>query len=228
MLLANRRQPPIALLLTVPLNSIGVIASLWMTKGNIGQALQLIFQIWLLIFPIAWLFWIEHKPLKISSPKKRDWIIGITLGLLMLVVILAIYFFIAKYWIDVDYIREKVKTIGFVNPFIFQIAGAYLIFVNSFIEEYFWRWFVFRRCRELINGKKSVFLTAFLFTLHHIFVLAAYTDWRMVLLGSLAVFTAGALWSAYYRRYKSIWGSYFSHALVVLALYIIAWQILFG
>ena len=99
---------------------------------------------------------------------------------------------------------------------------------SSLIEEYFWRWFVYSRCEKLVSGKIAVFLTALFFTLHHTIGLTAFTDWRTALVGSLAVLIAGIIWSEYYRRYRSIWSNYFSHAIADLALHIVAWQVFFG
>lgn len=226
--LARRRRALLALILTVPFTSIGAIMSLLLAPGMGGQIVLIICQIWLLVVPVAWLLWIEQQPLKIPKPKRRDWLLGTIVGLLMFSLILAIYWLFAKHWINGVEVLNKVQQVGIVNQLFFIMGCVYLALINSLIEEYFWRWFVYRRCEELISERAAVFLAAFLFTLHHIIVLGFYADWRMVVIGTLAVFTAGVVWSECYRRYRSIWSSYISHAMAGLAIYIAAWQILFG
>lgn len=105
----------------------------------------------------------------------------------------------------------------------------YFTFINALIEEYIWRWFVYKKCEVLVSGTKAVLLAAMLFTLHHIIALAAYTaDWGVVILGSVGVFIAGAVWSWCYLTYRTLWSSYISHILADLAIAIVGWHLLFG
>jgi uncharacterized protein len=103
-----------------------------------------------------------------------------------------------------------------------------VILVNAMVEEYFWRWFVYRRCEELFPVKLAIPLSTLFFTLHHTIGLAILTDWKLATLGSIGVFAAGVIWSACYRRYRSLWSNYFSHAMADLALHLATWHILFG
>ncbi|MBW4518953.1 MAG: CPBP family intramembrane metalloprotease [Scytolyngbya sp. HA4215-MV1] len=224
----HRRRELLALLLTVPFPSIGAIMSLLIAPGVSGQIGLIICQMWLLVLPIAWLLGVDQQPLRIPKPKRRDWITGIVVGLLMFSIILVIYWLFAKQWINQAEVLNQVKQVGLISQPIFLMGCIYFALINSLIEEYIWRWFVYRRCEELISARGAVFLTAGFFTVHHIIVLIFYTDWKIVVLGTLAVFVAGLVWSESYRRYRSIWSSYVSHSMAGLAIYIAAWQILFG
>ena len=146
----------------------------------------------------------------------------------MFITILIIYWFLIRHWIDVDSVRDRLQIIGNINRQVFILGGIYFSFINAMIEEYFWRWFVYSRFEEVVDSQLAVFLTAFFFTLHHTIALAIFTNWQVALIGSLAVFIAGVIWSEYYRRYRSIWSNYFSHAIADIALHIVAWQVFFG
>ncbi len=202
--------------------------SLLIAPGIVGQSILIICQLWLLLLPIAWLFWVERKPVNISKPKQRDWITGVVIGLLMFCVILAAYSLFLSHWINVADVREKIQKIANINQDTFKFGGFYFIFVNALIEEYFWRWFIFSRCEEVVPGKVAVLFSALFFMVHHTIGLAVLTNWRVALVGSLAVFVAGALWSEYFRRHRSIWSNYFSHAIADLALHFVAWQVFFA
>jgi uncharacterized protein len=228
MMQSTRRRALIALALSVPFTSIGATMSLLIAPGAIGQTVLVICQIWLLFLPIVWLRRIERKPLTVSRPKQRDWIVGATIGLLMFCIILAAYWLFLRHWINAADIQRKVRRISNIDPLSFQLGGFYFTVINALIEEYFWRWFIYRRCEEVVSQRAAVFLSASFFTLHHTIGLAVFTDWRVTIVGTLSVFAAGAVWSECYRRYRSVWGNYFSHAAADLALHIIAWQILFG
>ena len=223
----NRFQSLTALLLGVPFTSIGAIFLLLLFPGLAGKTVLIICQIWLLILPIIWLVKIEQKSIEISPPKRFDWIAGIIIGLLMFGIILAVYWLLLRQWIDVDFVRAKLKQVGNLDRQAFVFGGAYFILINALIEEYFWRWFIYSRCEDLVSSKIAVFLSAVFFTLHHTIGLIVFTNLRVTLVGTIAVFVAGVLWSEYYRRYRSIWGNYFSHAIADLALHIVAWQVFF-
>jgi membrane protease YdiL (CAAX protease family) len=225
---SDRQNALLALILLVPAASIGVEMSLFITPGTIGTIASVLCGLWLLGLPIAWSVLRDRYQLHLSQPKYQELLAGTVLGLLMFGIILGTYSLFGQHWIDAADAKAKVQQMGLSNPNIFLIVQGYFVLINSFIEEFIWRWFVYKKCEIIIPGKAAIFLSALFFTLHHIIVLAAYTDWRGVILGSLAVFAAGAIWSWCYLAYRSLWASYISHAIADLALSIIAWQTLFS
>ncbi len=224
---SDRQNAQLALILLVPASSIGVAMSLFIAPGTIGTIVSVLCGLWLLILPIAWSILGDRYQLHLSLPKYQELLVGTVLGLLMFGIILGIYGLFGQQWIDATDAKSKVQQMGLSNPMILLIVQAYFVLINSLIEEFIWRWFVYKKCEILIPGKAAIFLSALFFTLHHIIVLAAYTDWRGVILGSLAVFAAGAIWSWCYLAYRSLWASYISHAIADFALSIIAWKTLY-
>ena len=224
----DRQNAQLALILLVPASSIGVAMSLFIAPGTIGTIVSVLCGLWLLGLPIVWSVLGDRYQLHLSLPKYQELLVGIVLGLLMFGIILGTYWFFGQQSIDAADAKSKVQQMGLSNPTIFLIVQAYFVLINSLIEEFIWRWFVYKKCEILIPGKAAIFLSALFFTLHHTIVLAAYTNWHGVILGSLAVFAAGAIWSWCYLTYRSLWASYISHAIADLALAIIAWRILFS
>jgi membrane protease YdiL (CAAX protease family) len=112
---------------------------------------------------------------------------------------------------------------GIGSPGIYLAFAAYLTFVNSLLEEYVWRWFVFEQCAVLMPNKAAVPAAALFFTLHHVLALRLQFGWLITLLGSLGVLTGGALWSGLYLRYHSIWPGYLSHVCIDLVILTIGW-----
>ena len=53
-------------------------------------------------------------------------------------------------------------------------------------------------------------------------------DWPLVVLGSLGVFIGGVTWSWMYRKYRSVWVPYVSHAMVDIAIFAVGADVLFG
>jgi hypothetical protein len=105
---------------------------------------------------------------------------------------------------------------------------VYLSTINALLEEYVWRWFVFRRCEDLAGGWPAAVLAGLFFTVHHVFALRAQFGWNVTVLGSVGVFAGGVIWSWCYLRYRSIWPGYISHVLADVAFLVIGGLILFG
>ncbi len=224
----SRSNALIALLLLVSAACLGRVMALYVS-GSLGQIAFSLCQVGLLTLPLAWFFWVDRGKLSISLPKRRELLAGTVLGLLMFGIILGAYWFFGQHWIDATDVRAKAQQVGISSPTIYFLGALYWTFINSLFEEYIWRWFVYSKCEVLIPGTGAVLLCGLLFTLHHIIALSAYTqNWLVVILGSLGVFLAGAIWSWCYLSYRSIWSSYFSHVLADLAIAIVCWQLLFG
>ncbi|MGL5062183.1 MAG: CPBP family intramembrane glutamic endopeptidase [Microcoleus sp.] len=224
----SRKTACLALILLVPAATISILTGLYAATEIWGQKLSFLCQVWLLIFPIAWSLCVDRFKFRFSPPKYRELVAGFIWGILMFAVIIGVYKLFGQGAIDPVTAREKARQLGINSPTIYFIVEAYFVLINSLIEEFTWRWFVCNKCQILMPGTGAIFLSSLFFTLHHIFVLAAYTQGWIVILGSLAVFTAGVIWSQCYLTYRSLWSSYISHAIADLALAIIAWQILFS
>ncbi|MCU0532580.1 MAG: CPBP family intramembrane metalloprotease [Hydrococcus sp. Prado102] len=223
-----RHNPLLPVILIVVASSFGTAMSLHIAPGILGKTIYLFCHLLMLAVPLIWYVWMERGTIKISPPKLKELVAGTVLGLLIFGAILAAYWFVGRNWIDLESIRMRAQQAGTGNASIYLIGAIYFSFVNSLFEEYIWRWFIASKCAIIIPGIGAIFLSALLFTLHHIIGLAAYVDWRVVLVGSFGVFVGGAIWSWSYLTYRSIWSSYISHILADLAIAIVGWQLLFG
>ncbi|WP_204137418.1 CPBP family intramembrane glutamic endopeptidase [Halomicronema sp. CCY15110] len=217
----------IALVLVVGAANLGIVARLY-GQGAGGQALFVATRVWILVLPLLWVWRIDRQSLSLGWPTRQEWWVGGWLGLAMFGVIYGAYVLLGQRWIDVEVTRSQATAVGLLNPWIFAAFAIYFTFVNALVEEYIWRWFVYRKCEVLVPGGGAVALAALCFTLHHVVSLFGFTEnWVVTSLGSIGVFVAGATWSACYLRYQSLWACYISHAWADLAIAIVAWQILF-
>jgi uncharacterized protein len=224
----ERNRSIIALLLIVPITSIGALCSTVIFPGAIGQGIAICGGIWLLVFPILWQVSIERQPLKLRYALD-GWLIGVILGVIMFGVILGSYWFAGRYWLNIPDIRARVSQMGMNIPLMVFGFGTFQTLVNSLIEEYVWRWFVYYHCARLWTQRLAIWISAGFFTLHHIILMIAECDdWRLVVVGSIAVFVAGVLWAKCVQIYRSLLPSYLSHLAADLALQIVSWHILLG
>ncbi|MBE9101880.1 lysostaphin resistance A-like protein [Vacuolonema iberomarrocanum] len=228
MLLHSRWNAPVALVLLVAAASLGIAARFYVPNVW-GQSFFVATRFWILALPIVWHLWIDRGNLTLNVPRKREVWAGIVSGIVISAVILGAYGWLGRTWIDPSVVRATAGDIGLLNPIAYLAGATYFTFINALVEEYIWRWFVYRKCEVLLAGKLAVILAAFCFTLHHVIALAALTGngW-VVALGSLGVFLGGVIWSWCFLAYRSLWVCYVSHLLADLAIALIGWHLLFG
>ncbi|MHC4949173.1 MAG: CPBP family intramembrane glutamic endopeptidase [Planctomycetota bacterium] len=229
-----RRRALLALLLLVPIPSIGTASAMVIdaTEGtDWGRAIFAAAKVLLIVFPAAWLLLVERGRPSLSPARRGGFGPAAALGVLISVVIVAAWWLVGRAWIDPDLIRATAATTGIDDPWMYLAFAAWTCTINSVLEEYVWRWFVFRQCEVLLPGGRgvpAVLLSAALFTVHHVFALRAQFGWDVTALASAGVFIGGAVWSWCYLRYRSIWPGWLSHVIVDITVFAIGWILIFG
>ncbi len=223
-----RSKALLALILLVPAPSIGTACGMWLFPGPVGQIIYALCKVWLLGFPLVWLRFVEKKGWSWSPPRSGGLFTGLLLGLVMGAGILAGWKFLGSRLANLEYLRQIAERNGFGTPSRYLALAFYLTFFNSLLEEYVWRWFVFRRSEEFAGSRPAVFLSALLFMIHHTVALSIQFGWVITFLGSLGVVLAALIWSACYLRYRSIWPGFISHIFADAAIFTAGWWMLFG
>ncbi len=113
---------------------------------------------------------------------------------------------------------------GFVA--VFMAVALFYSLCHSGLEEYYWRWFVFRHLNLRWNVAAATVVSSLGFMAHHVLVLARYFGWASPLtyLLALCVATGGVIWAVLYRRFGTLLGPWLSHAFVDAAIFAIAYQ----
>lgn len=226
----EKRLAILALLLLVPAPSLGVALSMMIdgTQGTtLGKAAYFLSKVWILALPIVWTLWVDRQRLSLSPARKGGFGVASGLGLVIAVSIAGGFWLFGDRIIDATVVRNAAIANGIGSLPIYLAFVAYLTFVNSLLEEFVWRWFVFRKCETLVGGGAAVICSALFFTIHHVFALKAQMDWTPTLLGSAGVFIGGAVWSWCYLRFRSVWPGYVSHLIVDAAVFVVGWYLIF-
>jgi uncharacterized protein len=226
----DKTRALVALLLLVPAPSLGTAAALfWWPEHTIGKVLFLAAKIWMVVLPLIWLVFVDQSRLSWSPAKRGGFGIAMATGLCIAAIIFGAYALVRKLDVmDVDLIVERAIRTGLNQPGFFIGGALYWITLNSLMEEYVWRWFVFRKFEMLFGGKAAVMASALGFTAHHVIALAAQFNWPITLISSLGVFIGGATWNWLYLQYRSVWPCYVSHAIVDVPIFVIGWWLIFG
>jgi membrane protease YdiL (CAAX protease family) len=227
---ADVTRATLALLLLLPVPTIGTAAaSFWSPGTALGQGLFIACKLWVLVLPVVWRVAVEKRPLSWSPPRRGGFLPATLVGLAIAGVIALVYLSARWFgWIDPEQVAARAEQTGLNKPAVYLLGAVYWIALNSLLEEYVWRWFCFRQCEILFGGVGGVPAAALGFTLHHVVALAAQFSWPMTLLGSVGVFTGGAIWSWLYLRYRSVWPCFLSHAIADLPIFAIGYLLIFG
>ena len=227
-----RRRALLALALLVPAPSLGSLAAFVLAPGPTGQSIYLACKVWIALLPLLWLLRVEHGHVSLSplapEQRRRGLRTGLVLGLVMAGVILGVWEGFGHDLLDAERLRAAEHDAGLTTAGRYLAFALYIVLVNSLLEEYVWRWFVYSRCELLVGPARGVVLSALCFTAHHVIVFTVQMDPLPAALASLGVFLAGLAWSVCYRVFRSIWPAYLSHALADVAGLWIGWRILYG
>ena len=185
-------------------------------------------KVWILALPALWWLWVEGGRPSWSEPKQGGLLPGAGLGLILATAIVAAYWLIGVGRIQPELLRTATEGMGLATPLAYLGGALYWIFVNSVLEEYVFRWFVFSQCERLMPGGIAVVASALVFTTHHVVALQVYLTPAMTALASAGVFIGGVLWSWCYLRYRSIWPGWVSHAIADVAVFGIGALLAFG
>ena len=143
------------------------------------------------------------------------------------VVIAAASLLVGRAWIGAGVLRGAVERNRLGTRWRYLAFVAYLSLINSAMEEYVWRWFVFRKCEVMVGAAAAGVLSGLLFTVHHVIALRAQFGWDVTLLASAGICVGGAAWSWCYLKYRSIWPGYVSHLIVDATVFVIGWKLIF-
>ncbi len=223
----GRRSALIALLLLIPAPTIGTVMAMMTHQGPVGQAVYMASKIWILALPLIWIRFVEGQPLRGPRLTARGLGAGVLSGIVISVLIFLAYFTVAPHLLDATTLREAAQNNGIGTPARYIGLAIYLSFVNAMLEEYVWRWFVYRQFTALTSGRLAVVLAGLAFTLHHVFALWAQMAPLPALLCSAGVLIGGLTWSTLYRLYRSIWPGYVSHAIIDVVILTLGYLLIF-
>lgn len=224
----DRGRALLALLLVAPVPSLGVLAAMIIARGPVGQAVFLAAKVWLIVIPAAWYLIIEKGTPSWSPPVRGGLGVGALSGLAIAVCIIAGTWLLGVHHMDSAPLLEQIREMGLASPLSYLGGALAWTLINSLMEEYLYRWFIFRQCENLFTDVPAIILSAAIFTIHHIIAVSRYLDPALTVLASLGVFAGGVLWAWLYHRYRSIWPGWISHVLADVAVFALGWRLLFG
>lgn len=162
--------------------------------------------------------------IKSRQGKSGGWNAGVLLGAAVFAVILVVYVFMRQY-IDSSQLIMEFQEKYKINSGNILYYSFYLVFVNSFLEEFFFRGFLFLNIKHLGFRRTAYAFSALLFAVYHI---ANFQNWLFPAAFFLALsglFAGGCLFNYLDDKQETFLNSWFVHICADLAIVLIGLHI---
>lgn len=183
------------------------------------------------LLPIAWMSFVLRQPINLRPRTAAGVGTGVCFGAVVAVAIFALYFGLLRNtaWLAraSEPIRDKIAGFEIDSASKYVALGLFYSLCHSFLEEYYWRWFVFGRFTRHVGVPAAIAISSVGFMAHHVLVLSAYFGlWSVATwLFSISVAVGGAVWAWLYQRSGSLIGPWLSHLLVDAAIFTVGFDL---
>ena len=163
---------------------------------------------------------------KLLTPSKKGFALSLPLGAGCFAVILGA-FFALRGIVDFSGITKSLTGDSGITAENFIFVALYISFVNSFLEEFFFRGFAFVTLKRHASRRLAYFLGAFLFAFYHVGMTVTWLPFP-VFLAELAGLTVGGLiFNFLCEKTETVYPSYVVHMCCNFGINLIGF-ILFG
>lgn len=135
------------------------------------------------------------------------------------------YYMIRNY-IDAAQITNNLLAKENIDQSNFVYVTLYISFVNSFLEEAFFRGFAFLKVKQLGYRKYGYFMSAFMFAIYHIGIMTSWFDPIIFILLIFLLFIAGIILNYLCERSESFLASWLIHIAANLGINTIGFVLL--
>ena len=215
---------------------------------SISQVIYFASKVLIFSFPAAWWLIVERRtravsfssrgladgenvaqlerPRELKLAARGDMLLGVGSGVFIGAFLWGVYLVIFRGVIDADTLGERVRQFGMYEHYV--LYTLFLSTINSGLEEYYWRWFVFGRLRAKLDMPAAVVLSSLAFAAHHFVALHNFLGSAALAgLFSFGIAVGGAVWACHYHRTGRLRGVWVSHCIVDVAALSIGYYILF-
>ena len=147
-------------------------------EAAVSKPIYIATKVFTVFWPILATIWILRQRMGFGSGPGTNHRGSILPGLLIGLAILAVMvLWVKSPWSEIVFsggqqVREKVESLGFLDHFI--PFAIFITVVHSFIEEFYWRWFVFGNMRHVLPLPWAHGAAAIGFAAHHLVVTCQY------------------------------------------------------
>ncbi len=211
-------------LITVCCLIMALVDGLWQPHYAIKSIIKMI-----LFLAVPFLYSRFDKSLTIKSlfqPNKKGLKIAFALCIPVFLMILGAYFLFRNIFDFSAVTTALTGNIG-VTADNFIFVALYISFVNSLLEEFFFRGFAFLTLKKIASAKFAYLFSAAAFALYHIAIMTGWFSVAVFVISLAGLFAGGLIFNYLNDKSNNIYPSWFVHMFANFAINIIGFM-LFG
>ncbi|GAA5417580.1 hypothetical protein Pryu01_02654 [Paraliobacillus ryukyuensis] len=147
---------------------------------------------------------------RLFSYRKDSLLFSILIGVGVYIFIVGAYFIFGSFF-DLTSITTSLEASVGVSATNFLFVAIYISFINSLVEEFFFRGFAFLSLKKVTNRPFAYLFSAGLFAIYHVFMVINWFNFGLFLLLLISLFIAGILFNWLNERNENIYTSWFVH-----------------
>lgn len=152
---------------------------------------------------------------RISNKKSLLKTLGI--GIFVYLGIIFSYFILSSF-IDLEIIKSILENSLKVNRGNFILVAVYISFINSFIEEFFFRGYLFLDLLKYKGRGFAYVYSALIFSIYHVGIMGGWFNPVIFILALLGLFAGGLIFNYLNEKNSNILNSYVVHMMANLAI----------
>lgn len=157
---------------------------------------------------------------------KKTVYMGISLGIASAIILIGAYL-ICKKMINLEVIFLELETKSKVTATNYLFVTSYFSFGNSFVEEFFFRGFIFLNLYKFGYKKIAYIFSAGLFSLYHIGIFKSWFSLEIFLLCLIGLFITGLIFNYVDTKSENFLNSWLIHIIADVAIATIGYMYLF-
>lgn len=148
---------------------------------------------------------------------KKQLISSILLGLGVYAIILGAYF-VLRNFIDLGNIKDIIEKNLNVNKNNFVFVALYISFINSLLEEFFFRGLIFLNLKKISSSGFAYIYSAFAFSVYHIAIMTNWFSPYLFILAMAGLFVGGLIFNYLNDKSENIYNSWLVHMFANFAI----------
>jgi len=149
--------------------------------------------------------------------RRKGFALALALGAAVYAVILGAYFLLIPYF-DFSPIASLLSENAGVNRGNFLFVSLYISFVNSLLEEFFFRGFLFLNLRRRSGRTFAYLFSAVLFAAYHAAMMIGWFSPALYVLAMLGLTAGGVIFNALNERQGTVYTSWLVHMFANFAI----------
>ena len=171
-----------------------------------------------LLIPILYsLFTKDDSIRKLFRADRKGIFLALTIGVVLYGVILGAYF-LARNVFDFSALTKSLTRTTGVNQSNFLWVSLYISFVNSLLEEFFFRGFAFLTLQKVTSKTFAYLFSSITFALYHIAMMIGWFGVPVILLSLLGLFAGGLIFDKFDDGKGNIYLSWLIHMFANFAI----------